>query len=223
MQNYSVYRKDLDPFNKDFDAEKALKELDVLVPPSSSVDDFEQELMDTEETKELVKHLKKVEATKTISKHIKPLVGQRTRRNRFKQLAVQSRYEEMFRQTGVEYFDGIGFALAHGGPYDCLRKWVQNKTHVTIKIQFSSSKLPPNRCIQAVIFAYDRHWNLLVRECDEVFLPRKCEDIQKYENIMPPERQYSRIGVTNILSRYSGCILIMGQTIACIYDKQDIE
>lgn len=57
MNVYSTYCKEIDPFSKDFDPEKALRELDVPGPSSTSVDCFEQELMESEETKVLVNKL----------------------------------------------------------------------------------------------------------------------------------------------------------------------
>jgi hypothetical protein len=61
-------------------------------------------------------------------------------------------FKSIFRQKGLEYFDGVGFGLAQGGPYDCLRKWVKNQTRVTIKLQPSSPKMQPNRCIQVFLW-----------------------------------------------------------------------
>jgi hypothetical protein len=58
MEVYSNYCKELDPFSKDFDQERALRKLDFSGPSSSSVDDFEQELMDAEEAEGLIENLK---------------------------------------------------------------------------------------------------------------------------------------------------------------------
>jgi hypothetical protein len=54
MKDYSTYRKELDPFSKDFDPTKALAECDIPEPSTSSINDFEQELMGNKEAEDLV-------------------------------------------------------------------------------------------------------------------------------------------------------------------------
>jgi small nuclear ribonucleoprotein (snRNP)-like protein len=118
----------------------------------------------------------------------------------------------LFRRTKIEYFSGTGFALFHGGPYNRLRKWVCDRTRVTIKLH-------ANRCLQCVISAYDKHQNLLVRDCDEVYIPSKRIGlVQTCPNAMPAKFKYEQLNGTNILSRYLKSSIIMGSSIICIYD-----
>lgn len=58
MKGYSTYQKELDPFNKEFDPVRALGEFEIEGPSTSSIDAFEEELLQNEEAKELVNKLK---------------------------------------------------------------------------------------------------------------------------------------------------------------------
>jgi hypothetical protein len=58
MEDYSNYRKELDPFSIEFNATKTLAELDVSGPSSFSIDEFEKELINNEKTINLVNQLK---------------------------------------------------------------------------------------------------------------------------------------------------------------------
>lgn len=59
MNDYSNYRKEFDPFSEHFDPVKALAEFNASAPftSSSSIDEFERELIDNDETAELVRQL----------------------------------------------------------------------------------------------------------------------------------------------------------------------
>ncbi|KAI6216065.1 hypothetical protein M3Y94_00459500 [Aphelenchoides besseyi] len=223
MNQQSAYRPETDPFSSAFDPQIALEACEAgSLSDVRTLDELEKELLGDERVAEFVKNVKDHE--KTIEMLIRKEPQTRKRRTngevrRLRDEQKQLNERKRLGAIGIEHFPGIGYAMAVGGVYERLRKWVQNQTRVTIKVLSNSANVEPNRLIEGVIVAYDKDWNLILRDCDEVYTPTaSLVAVQTNEKLMPKGQAYRPIQPgSRMLSRHLKCSLINGKTIFCIY------
>ncbi|KAI6202184.1 hypothetical protein M3Y96_00921600 [Aphelenchoides besseyi] len=223
MNQQSAYRPETDPFSSAFDPQIALEACErVNSSDVPTLDELEEELLGDERAAEFVKNVKDHENTIELLMHKEPKTRKRRTNGeirRFREEQKQLVEQKRLGAIGIEHFPGIGYAMAVGGVYERLSKWVQNQARVTIKVLSNSANIEPNRLIEGVIVAYDKDWNLIMRDCDEVYTPTaSLVSVQTNEKMMPKGHAYQSIqSDSRILSRHLKCSLINGKTIFCIY------
>ncbi|KAI1713978.1 LSM domain-containing protein [Ditylenchus destructor] len=223
----------MDPFREDFDAQKALSLINCIdVNPCSSLEEFEENLIKEDPT--LVSGILKIEKDATTSNEAQKL----TTKKRLKGLeAVCKESAEPTvpkpvkiakrRVKHIDTAEGKAFACASGGIYDCMEKWVNERSRVTIKIRndaTSRTHAEPNRLLQGVIVAFDKHWNLVLRDVDEVYTPAlRLRKVQASSKAMPSSVVYNLLNASSsgptVMQRHLKCSMVVGNSIVCIYKE----
>uniref|UniRef100_A0AC34QU01 Sm domain-containing protein n=1 Tax=Panagrolaimus sp. JU765 TaxID=591449 RepID=A0AC34QU01_9BILA len=105
--------------------------------------------------------------------------------------------------------DPIGFRIS---------KLIKDQSLVQIKLRNRSHFEPPNRTIIGIILAADQHWNLLITDADEAYMPAvKVGVVQSYPDQMFEDTAYERVpGHKRLLQRSLQSTIIMGKNIVHI-------
>ncbi|VIO86582.1 Uncharacterized protein BM_BM10989 [Brugia malayi] len=203
----------MDIFSSSFNAEKVLNEFELPFIESKgfkSVDEFEQYLRSTNAA--FVAQLQKVE----IQENIKKSTGL-SRRARLSQMCAQrGRNITESKWSAVNLFQ-----TNQQGPMKRLEECMEQGHPVRISLRGRNSV---NSSIQAKIIAFDKHWNLLIRDGDESFNPpmnmkrRTTKSIHAVGPYQYSESQCEdREGKTKTLwQRHLPCSLIRGDDIVLI-------
>uniref|UniRef100_A0AC35G1X1 Sm domain-containing protein n=1 Tax=Panagrolaimus sp. PS1159 TaxID=55785 RepID=A0AC35G1X1_9BILA len=109
----------------------------------------------------------------------------------------------------MEFVDPIGRKIT---------EYIKKKTLVTIKLRNRNHFEIPNRTIMGIILAADHHWNLLITEADEAYIPAcRLGVIQSYPDQMFKSTVYDRVeGQKRLLQRSLESTIIMGHNIVYI-------
>uniref|UniRef100_A0A914D1C0 LSM domain-containing protein n=1 Tax=Acrobeloides nanus TaxID=290746 RepID=A0A914D1C0_9BILA len=110
-----------------------------------------------------------------------------------------------------------GFICTTGGPYSQLTKWMRERTRVCVKLRAHSSTQEPNRLLTGAIVAFDKHWNLIMRDVDEVYIPAvKLGKVQASKNLNPSRTRYELMD-GRVMRRHLECSFVMGNNVICVY------
>ncbi|KAK6110317.1 LSM domain family protein [Brugia pahangi] len=213
----------MDFFSSSFNAEKVLNEFELPFIESKgfkSVDEFEQYLRSTNPA--FVAQLQKVE----IQENTKKSTGL-SRRARLSQMCAQrgrniTESVELRRCLNKKWSAVNLFQTNQQGPMKRLEECVEQGHPVRISLRGRNSV---NSSIQAKIIAFDKHWNLLIRDGDESFNPpmnmkrRTTKSIHAAGPYQYCESQCEdREGKTITLwQRHLPCSLIRGDDIVLIF------
>uniref|UniRef100_A0AAF5RT45 LSM domain-containing protein n=1 Tax=Wuchereria bancrofti TaxID=6293 RepID=A0AAF5RT45_WUCBA len=205
----------MDFFSSSFNAEKVLNEFElpfIEFKSFKSVDEFEQYLRSTNAA--FVAQLQKVEIQENIEKKSAGF----SRGARLSQMCAQRG-----RNITEPKWSAINlFQTNQQGPMRRLEECVEQGHPVRISLRGRNSV---NSSIQAKIVAFDKHWNLLIRDGDESFNPsmrmkrRTTRSIQAAGPYQYSESQCEdRKGKTKTLwQRHLPCSLIRGDDIVLIF------
>uniref|UniRef100_A0A914YWM9 Sm domain-containing protein n=1 Tax=Panagrolaimus superbus TaxID=310955 RepID=A0A914YWM9_9BILA len=99
-----------------------------------------------------------------------------------------------------------------------ITEYIKKKTLVTIKLRNKNHFEIPNRTIMGIILAADHHWNLMITEADEAYLPAcRLGVVQSYPDQMFEGTVYDRVeGQKRLLQRSLESTIIMGHNIVYI-------
>uniref|UniRef100_A0A915PZ51 LSM domain-containing protein n=1 Tax=Setaria digitata TaxID=48799 RepID=A0A915PZ51_9BILA len=209
----------MDLFSSRFDAEKVLNDLKVA-PTSSksfeSIDKFEEHLCQTNAT--LVAQLQKLEVCEIAEKlpvglsreaRLSLMCAQRGR-------SITEPPKELRKWSGTNLFQ-----TEQRGPMRRLEQCVQQGRRVCIVLRGRNSV---NSFILAKVVAFDKHWNLLIRDGDESFKPpvRMKHGITKSIPTTGSCRYFESKGedwegkTKTVWRRHLSCSLIRGDDIVLI-------
>ncbi|KAL3982061.1 LSM domain family protein [Acanthocheilonema viteae] len=217
-------------FSSNFNAELVLNGLRLPfdeVKNFGSVDKFEQHLWNTNVA--LVTQLQKLEFRETVEK------------KSFNGLSREARLSQMCAQRGRDITEPVqelrrnlnkkwngNLSRTEQGPMKRLEECVEQGYPVCISLR---GRNRVNSFIQAKVVAFDKHWNLLIRDGDESFKPtiRMKRRVTKSMQITSPH-QYSesqcenRKGKTKILwHRHLPLSLIRGDDVVLIFISSQLS
>ncbi|EFO16559.1 Sm protein [Loa loa] len=213
-------------FSSSFNAEKVLNDLRLSITESrsfESVDEFEQYLRNTDAA--LVAQLQKLEVRGNLEK--KSFTGL-NREARLSQMCARrgrnvTEPVEQLKGSFNKRWNSINlFRTDQQGPMRRLEECMEQGHSVCISLRGRNCV---NSFIQAKIVAFDKHWNLLIRDGDESFKPSvrmNCRASKSMQITGPHQYSQSqcesREGKTEtIWRRHLPCSLIRGDDVVLIF------
>ncbi|KAK0404418.1 hypothetical protein QR680_017445 [Steinernema hermaphroditum] len=199
------YVQQTDPFSENFDAEYALENIEIS-PRSddldfTSVELYEQFLMEQEpDTTQGILELDKEEAERIFDK-------ERRKREKKKNKDVNTKMEAM------------------EGPLARLREYRNRQRKVMVVLRSDSGV---NRVMTAQILAFDKHWNLVLRNVHETYLPAKrLGKVQSLRGQMPCAVRYDQVSgggwryaveesKRHVLERRQNLLFVMGDSVVLV-------
>ncbi|CAD5225097.1 unnamed protein product [Bursaphelenchus okinawaensis] len=202
----------MDPFGNDFDASKCLHQYNV--PETSklfgSFDEWEEHFI--KENKEFVSLL--LEYDKQLEKSLRPMgIGVNSRVRKLKDYGKQlllKEWEDKLLKKNIFHIHGTGFGLDTTSITRSLLKWASTRTVISVKLSPSGRGQKVDRLIKGVLVSYDKKWNLLLKNVDEIYRSMKRPPPG------PPEYAYKEVAPC-IFHRSLVSYLVMGKNIVCIY------
>ncbi|VDO27466.1 unnamed protein product [Onchocerca flexuosa] len=205
----------MDLFSSNFNAEKILNDLHGPSTRSNnfeSIDEFEQYLWHTNAA--LVTQLQRLEVRENAEK--KSSIGL-SREVRLSQICAQRgrNVTEPVKQLNLSKKD-------QQGPMKRLEECMEQGHTVCISLRGRNSV---NSFIQAKIVAFDKHWNLLIRDGNESFKPpvrMKCRatksmQITRSDQYYESECEDRENKTKTLWRRYLPCSLIRGDNVVLIF------
>jgi len=222
----------MDPFNDNFDPKIALTSPIPTFPvviPAENFNIFEQEFSSHEsglsESLKIIEEREKAKKRFSSAKFTTKQRIQRLQRVCAPGQTPLTTLKDPQKLKSLRYSNNERTDDHFTGIIGCLKKWMTNRSRVFLKLRAQSSKhsLEPNRLLQGVIVAFDKHWNLVLRDVEEIYTPSiRLAKVQTFQGAMPRQIVYAFDPSSNdgrlILHRHLKCSMIIGNSIICIYE-----
>ncbi|KAK0404417.1 hypothetical protein QR680_017445 [Steinernema hermaphroditum] len=234
------YVQQTDPFSENFDAEYALENIEIS-PRSddldfTSVELYEQFLMEQEpDTTQGILELDKEEAERIFDKE-RRVKGRKRREqalaevvrkgNELKKAEAIAKGESAEIKREKKKNKDVNTKMeAMEGPLARLREYRNRQRKVMVVLRSDSGV---NRVMTAQILAFDKHWNLVLRNVHETYLPAKrLGKVQSLRGQMPCAVRYDQVSgggwryaveesKRHVLERRQNLLFVMGDSVVLV-------